>query len=173
VQILSPRSRLSQPNGAPLVLSGQAFDDRSRRLTGKRLRWMLGRRLLGTGAQITVSGLPGGRRRIKLIARDRFGRRATAAVVVRLRATLPLFLKLQAPRTAGRKARSLRLTVSSSVPATLVVRIAGRRAQRFAVGRETRRLKVLVNRGSTTLILTLSLQAGGPVRTAVLTVPRP
>jgi hypothetical protein len=134
---------------------------------------MLGRRLLGTGTRITVTGLPAGRQRIKLVARDAHGRRAAASVVVALRATLPLFLKLQAPPTLGPNARTLRLTVSTSVSATLVVRIAGRKAQRFTVGRRTRRLKIKVARGKATLTLQLSLQAGGPSRPAVVSVPRP
>jgi hypothetical protein len=53
VSVLLPARRFRQPNDAPLLLSGQAFDERSRQLTGRQLRWMLGRRLLGTGTQIT------------------------------------------------------------------------------------------------------------------------
>jgi hypothetical protein len=173
VQILLPWPHSHQPNDAPLVLSGQAFDDRSRLLSGHQLRWMLGRRLLGTGAQISVSGLPAGAHRISLVARDRAGRAATDSIVVGLRATRPLFLELQAPRRLGRKARSLRLTVSSSLGAKLVVRGAGRPAQRFAVGRHARRLSVRVVRGRKRLSLRLSLSAGGLTRTSLLTVPRP
>jgi hypothetical protein len=173
VRILTPWPGLRQPNGAPLVLSGQAFDDQSRLLTGHQLRWMLGRRLLGTGSQITVSGLPAGVRQIELVARDGIGRTAVASLVVRLRATRPLFLALQAPRKLGRTARSLRLTVSSSLDATLVVRVASLRPQRFAVGRRTRHLTVHILRGHHLLSLRLSLSAGGLTRTTVLDVPRP
>ena len=173
VQILTPWPHLRQPNDAPLVLIGQAFDDSSAPLTGRRLRWMLGRRLLGTGARVTVAGLPAGAHRISLVARDRLGRAGVASIGVRLRASKPLFLKLSAPRSLGRKARTLRLTVSSSLDATLVVRQAGLRAQRFAVGRRTRRLLVRAPRGRGPLTLRLSLSAGGLTRTAVLGVLRP
>jgi hypothetical protein len=173
VQILLPWPHLRQPNDAPLVLSGQAFDDRSRMLTGRRLRWMLGRRLLGTGAQITVSGLPAGAHRIDLVARDGFGRRGVASIAVQLRASKPLFLKLQAPRSVGRKAKSVRLTVSSSLDATLLVRVGGLRAQRFTVARRTRQLRVHVLPGGKPVSLRLSLSAGGLTRTLVLNVIRP
>lgn len=173
VRILTPGSRLRQPNDAPLVLAGQAFDDQSRMLTGRRLRWMLGRRLLGTGTRITVSGLPAGRRRITLLARDRIGRTAAASIVIRLRAARPVFLALRAPRKLARKVRSVRLAVSSSLDATLVVRIAGLRAQRFKVGRRTRHVTVHIRRGSKTLNMRLTLGAGRLTRTEVVKVPRP
>jgi hypothetical protein len=173
VRILLPWPHLRQPNDAALVLSGQAFDDQSRQLAGGQLRWMLGRRLLGTGSRITVTGLPAGMRRIDLVARDRVGRTGVVSLIVGLRATRPLFLKLQAPRKLGRKARSLRLTVSSSLAATLVVRVAGLRPQRFAVGRRTRHLTVHILRGRKLLSLRLSLSAGGLTRATALNVPRP
>jgi hypothetical protein len=65
-------------------------------LTGRQLRWMLGR-LLGTGAQITLTGLPAGTRRIDLFARDSAGRLGRASLTVRLKAARPLFLTLSAP----------------------------------------------------------------------------
>src|SRR5207302_2944857 len=116
VSILLPAHGFRQPNDAPLFLSGQAFDDRLRMLTGRHLRWMLGRRLLGTGAQITVTGLPAGRRRIELIATDAAGRRGRASLYVGLRAARPLFLVLATRHTARRTARTLRLRIASSLP---------------------------------------------------------
>jgi hypothetical protein len=172
VQIEMPWSGTRELNDAPVGFSGQAFDDSSKMLTGKRLRWMLGHRLLGTGAQITVTGLPAGRHRIELIATDRFGRRGHASVEVVLRASRPVFLKLSAPRHATRRAQSLRLTVASSLPATLVVGSSGLRVQRFAVGRNARHLKVRIRRGRATLALKLSLRAGGQTRTVRIAVQR-
>jgi hypothetical protein len=172
VSIVSPRPGVRQPNDAPLVLIGQAFDDRSRMLGGSRMRWMLGRRVLGTGASVTVSGLPAGTRRIGLVARDDSGRSAVTSVVVRLLAARPLFLTLLAPRSAAPRARSLHLTVASSVAATLLVRVAGLRAQRFAVGRRARRVAVGIRPGRAPLRLGVSLVAGGLTRTAVLSVTR-
>jgi hypothetical protein len=172
VQIVMPWSGTRELNDAPLGLSGQAFDDSSRMLTGKRLRWMLGRRLLGTGAEITVTGLPAGRHRIELVATDAFGRRGNASVEVVLRASRPVFIELSAPRRAARKARSLYLTVASSLQATLVVGIQGLRAQRFAVGRSARRIKVRIRRGGATLELKLALRAGGQARSVRIAVQR-
>jgi hypothetical protein len=172
VEILMPWSGTRQLNDAPLGLSGQAFDDSSRMLTGGRLRWMLGHRLLGTGGRITVSGLPAGRHRIFLVATDRFGRSGRASVVVVLRGSRPVFIVLSAPRSAKPKARSLRLKVASSLATTLVVRVPGLRAQRFAVGRGTRRLTVRIRRGHATLQLKLSLGAGGLTRKVGIGVKR-
>jgi hypothetical protein len=159
VSILLPARRFHQPNDAPLLLSGQAFDDHSRVLAGGRLRWMLGRRRLGTGAQITATGLPPGVHRIDLVARDSTGRVGRASVIVRLDAARPLFLKLTTPRSVRRSARSLRFTVSSSLAATLIVQAPGLRAQRFSVGRRTRRLTVRIHSGGKALSLRLVLTA--------------
>ncbi len=138
VTILSPARRLKQPNDAPLVLSGQASDDRARALTGRRLRWLLGKRVLGTGERISAAGLPAGRHRIDLLARDSAGRTSRASVVVVLTAARPLFLTLSGPSAVKRTARSLRLKVTSSLPATLVVRATGLRTQSFTVSRRQR-----------------------------------
>jgi hypothetical protein len=91
---------------------------------------------------------------------------------VRLRAALPLFLSLQGPRALARTARALHLTVASSLPATLVVRVAGLPPQRFAVERRALRLTVHVPQGRRTLNLRLTLAAGGLTRTAVLPLRR-
>jgi hypothetical protein len=172
VSILLPARGFHQPNDAPLVLSGQAFDDQSRMLGGRRLRWMLGRRLLGTGSQITVTGLPAGGRRIDLIATDAAGRQGRASLYVRLRAARPLFLALVTPHTARRSARTLRLRVESSLAATLTVRTAGLRAQLFAVGRRAKRVMLRIPRGRKPVSLRLSLSVGGLSRTVILTVRR-
>jgi hypothetical protein len=172
VSILSPTTGAREPNDAPLVLAGQAFDDRLRLLTGRRLRWLLGRRLLGAGAQISVAGLPDGRHRIDLVARDPAGRKNRASVQVNLGAARPLFLILRAPTVVPRTAHSMPLTVASSLAATLVVRVPGLRSGRFAVTRHKRRMTVRIPRGRKTLRLQLSLSSGGQTRTAVLTLRR-
>jgi hypothetical protein len=159
VAILLPARRFHQPNDAPLLLSGQAFDDHSHVLAGGHLRWMLGRRRLGIGAQTTVTGLPPGVHRIDLLARDSTGRVGRASVIVRLDAARPLFLTLTTPRSVRRSARSLRFAVSSSLPATLIVQAPGLRSQRFSVGRRTRRLIVRIHSGRKALSLRLILSA--------------
>ena len=142
VRILGPRT-VRQPNDSPLVLRGQAFDDAGRTLTGKRLRWYFGGVLIGTGTSTAPAGLPAGRHRVRLLARDRFGRVGRAAITVRLTAARPLFLTLKAPASAKRSARSIALKVSSSLRAQLTVR-GGRGRQRFVVYRKTRTLRIHV-----------------------------
>ena len=172
VKILSHAGTLKQPDDAPLVLSGQAADDRATPLTGRRLRWMLGRRVLGTGERITATGLPAGRQRIDLLARDSVGRTSRDSVVVVLSAARPLFLTLSGPHAVKRTARTLRLKISSSLQATLVVRAAGLRTQRFAVGRKARTLTLRIPKGTRALNLRLSLTAGKRVSATSLSVAR-
>ncbi len=119
-----------------------------------------------------MSGLPAGLRRITLAARERFGRTGHASVVVRLRAARPLFVTLRGPRKLRRSARSLQLTVSSSLAATLAVRVPGLRAQRFTVSRRTRLLRVHTPGGRRRLTVRLTLASGGLTRIAILGVPR-
>jgi hypothetical protein len=171
VQILSPRTGLRQPNDAPLVLSGQAFDDTGKALSGKRLQWLVGKRLVGTGTQTAPSGLAAGRHRVQLVARDSSGRVGRASIVVRLAGARPLFLVLSAPKGVKRSARSLRLKVSTSLAARLTVR-GGRGVQRFFVSRKTRTLAVRVSNGAKQLTLRLALAAGGKQTSARLSVPR-
>jgi hypothetical protein len=77
---------------------------------------------------------------------------------------------LKAPRSVKRKARSIRLTVSSSLPARLGVHAPHSRAQRFSVGRRSRALRVRIARGAGSLHLRLSLTSGrkSTIRTVVI-----
>jgi hypothetical protein len=174
VQIVSPASGLRQPNDAPLALLGQATDDRTRAITGRRLRWAIGRRTIGTGEQIAPARLPAGRHRVDLIARDRAGRTARDSIVVTLTGAKPVFLTLDAPAGAKRSARSLRLRIAASLPSTLTVSGAGGRVQRFAgIGRKSRRVTVRIPRNSSkTLTLRLGLRSGKQVSTRTIRVRR-
>ncbi len=172
VRIVAPPAGVRQPNDAPLVLSGQAFDDQLRQLSGRALRWMLGAKLLGTGKEIAAAGLPAGRDTIELLARDRFGRVGRASIVVQLKGSKPLFLKLAAPRHVGRHARSLTLTVAVSIDSTLAVTAGSQRAQRFAVDRTPRRVSIKIKPGNTPITLKLSLRAGNLVRSGLIVVSR-
>jgi hypothetical protein len=171
VKILSPVRRLKQPSDAPLVLSGQAFDDRGDALTGRRLRWRAGRILLGTGADITATGLRAGRHRIDLLARDGAGRTSRASVVVTLSGARPFFLTLTAPKSVKRSARTLRMKLASSLPAKLTVR-GGRGTQRFTVGRRARTVTVRIPSGTKALKLRLTLSAGKLASSRTLAVIR-
>jgi len=170
-QILSPRRGARQPNDAPLVLRGQAFDDADRSLTGRRLRWYVGRKLVGTGTQTAPVGLKAGRHRVRLLARDRFGRVGRASITIRLTAARPAFLVLTAPKSAKRSARTLSLKVASTLRARLTVR-GGRRAQRFSVSRRAKTVRVRVKPGRRPLTLRLTLAAGGRSTPATVSVAR-
>jgi hypothetical protein len=173
VSILSPSPGVREPNDAPLVLSGQAVDDSGKLLGGKRLRWFLGARVLGTGAHIAVAGLRAGHDRIVLVGTDGAGRAGRASVTVVLRAARPLFLVLSAPKRVKRNAGVLKLKVSSSLDARLAVRTSVHaRAQRFTVSRRPRTLAVHIPRSSKRLALGLSLSAGGLTRTVTVVVRR-
>jgi hypothetical protein len=171
VRILNVRSGVRQPNDAPLVLRGQAFDDADRSLTGKRLRWFIGRVRIGTGTTTAPAGLPAGRHRVRLVARDRFGRVGRAAITVRLTAARPGFLVLSAPKSVARSARRVSVKVSSSLRARLTVR-GGRGKQRFLVSRKARTLRVRVKPGRKPLTLRLTLAAGGRSTPATVSVAR-
>jgi hypothetical protein len=167
VAITSPARGMREPNDAPLVLSGQAFDDKGTMLTGKRLRWLAGRRVLGTGRSISATGLTPGRRTITLVARDHFGRTGRRSVKVAITGARPLFLVLKAPATIKRKARSVRLKVASTLPGRLVVR-----GQRFKVSRKPRSLKVRIAPGSGRLTLRLRLASGHEATTRNVLIRR-
>ena len=171
-RIVNPAGTLRQPNDAPLALSGQSTDDRDRALTGRRLRWLLGKRVLGTGERISPAGLPPGRHRIVLEARDRSGRVGRDSVAVTLTGARPLFLKLKAPARVSRNARAVHVRVASTLPARLSVSGAGGRRQRFAVDRHTRTLTVRLRRGTRPLALRFSLRSGRATNAQTLTLAR-
>lgn len=159
--IVSPPNGLRQPDDAPLVLSGQAFDDAGKMLAGSRLRWLSGRRLLGVGRNVGAIGLQPGRRRITLVARDRFGRVGRASVTVAITGARPLFLILKAPGSVKRRATVVPFRVASSLPGRLIVSGSHvRGSQRFQVGRRARAVAVRVGRGTGRLTLRLRLTSG-------------
>ncbi|MEZ5102361.1 MAG: hypothetical protein R3C15_21680 [Thermoleophilia bacterium] len=70
---------------APVTLSGHAFDETGAPLTGRRLRWLDGAKVLGRGERVTVRFATKGTRTIRLVATDRAGRSATRTLRVRVR----------------------------------------------------------------------------------------
>ena len=152
---------------ATLVAQGEAHDDAGRRLTGRRLTWRLGRRIVGRGQEISAVDLPAGRRRLRLTARDRAGRSATASVAVRVFPVTPQFIELKAPGAISRKARRIRLHVVTNITATL--RIGD---QRFHVTRRPRTISVRVRPGRRPLRLRPVLTAAGRRSRAMLVIER-
>jgi hypothetical protein len=159
-RIAVPIGSVHQPNDAPLALSGQATDDHERSLTGRHLRWLLDNRVIGTGEQTAPMGLPAGRHRLVLEARDKSGRVGRDSVAVTLSGARPLFLTLGVPSSVKKTARVLRVRVTASVGSTLSVSGAGGRAQQFKVDRHHRTIKLKLKRGSKALKLRFSLRHG-------------
>jgi hypothetical protein len=171
-RIVNPVGTLRQPNDAPLALSGQATDDRDRTLIGRHLRWLLDGRVLGSGQQIAPMGLPAGRHRIVLEARDRSGRVGRDSAEVTLTGARPLFLGLRVPSSVKKNARAVRVRVAASLISSLRVTGAGGRAQRFRVDRHHRTITVRLKRGAKPLELRFSLRAGRATNAQTVSVAR-
>lgn len=166
-RISFPPSGFRIANDAALTLGGEAYDDRGNPLTGKRLRWLLGKRVLGTSPAPVVTGLPPGRQTIRLEARDASGRVGSASVAVRVFASAPQFTVLQAPARMSPRARSVKLTVASALPGRLSVG-----GKRYPVGRKPRTISVAVKPGKAPLVVRLRLSVAGKTSTRALTVVR-
>jgi hypothetical protein len=85
VLIFSPRTGFRIGAKGSLFLSGTATTDSGAPLTGGRLSWYAGRKLLGHGAQLSVRVPAKGRLAIRLVARDAHGRTSTARTTVSVR----------------------------------------------------------------------------------------
>jgi hypothetical protein len=167
IKISSPARGQRVMSDSALYLSASVFDERGFPVTGRRVRWFLGRRLLGRGTKVSALGLPAGRRRIRVVARDRRGRSASASVAIRVLRATPQFLRLGRPSRIARRARRIVLRVASSLPATL--RAGGRR---YNVDRRAKRIAVPIRPGGQRLSLPLRLTASGKSRRVVLVIPR-
>ncbi|MHB8660008.1 MAG: FG-GAP repeat domain-containing protein [Solirubrobacteraceae bacterium] len=160
VSILSPRRGERIAQDGSLYLSGEATDDSGRAITGHRLRWYLGRRLLGVGSSISPIGLTAGAARITLLAEDGRGRAGQATVALRVLAERPQFLLLRVPTSLSPRARRLLLRVSSLAPAILTVSGHGVQPVRVGVSRRLVTIRVAIGRGKGLLRLRLELASG-------------
>lgn len=167
VAVLEPTRRLKATNDQAVALAATATDDRDVQLGGKAITWTLGKRVIGRGARASATGLPAGRLKIVVEARDRLGRVARDSVRIRLAQATPRFTKLVAPRKISRTARTLSFRAATSVPARLRV---GRRS--FALGSRLTKVTVAVKPGKRALGLPLKLKAGGKRSRAILVVRR-
>ncbi len=165
VEILEPGARQTVDAGGTLRLRGAAADDRGVPITGRRLVWRAGGKLLGRGATITAA-LPAGARSIRLEATGRGGSTGADSVAVRVKATTPFFVRATA-RSISRTARSAVLTVAATQPATL-----GAGGRRFAVDTRTRSIRVPVRGSGRTIRLKVTLSAGGRRSTNTIIVRR-
>ena len=85
VNVVSPRPRTAVDSAAHLYLDAQAWDDAGRRLDGVAITWYAAGHLVARGAVTSVSGLPSGRQRLLMVARDRMGRRSAQSVSLWIR----------------------------------------------------------------------------------------
>ena len=118
VRIISPASGDPLVAGERVLLVGTAFDDRGTSLRGRALRWFAGRRALGRGARRAVLLRPG-RTDLRLVARDRLGRRSTARLRVRVEPKRLRILRLRFPQVVRAGARRVSGTIRVSGAATL------------------------------------------------------
>ena len=169
-----PVVRISRPvrgsagvQNAVVLMSGIAYDDADKSLSGKRLTWREGARVLGHGENIGVPGLAAGRQTITLEARDSSGRVGRATTTVRLTAVAPKFRKVSAPKRVSRRAKSVTLRLSTSVEST--VRIG---TQRFRAWSTARGLKVKVKPGRSKLKLKVRIASGKYSATRTVTITR-
>jgi hypothetical protein len=150
VSITTPGAQTRLAGDARLVLEGTAFDQLLQSLPGHSLRWYAGRFLIGRGSVLTAPPLPQGRNRIRLVATDSAGSASASVIVNVTRVSLP-YLRLKIPSRVSPHARTLTLTGSSAVPATLKI---GRVT--FQLRRRPAKLRLRIKRGRTPLLLELT-----------------
>lgn len=156
VTILAPMTRIGLPGDATLELSGEAVDQRSHMLTGRKLQWFDGPYPLGSGAMISAGPLPPGTNRIRLVATDTLGRSASATVLVDVVPVSLPFLRLNTPTHVSRRAHRLTLTAASAIPANLTV---GRLTVKLT--QTANRLIVPVAPGRKPVLLKITVTANG------------
>ncbi len=161
VRIIEPRGRVRTVQAAPLYLAGDAFADDATQLLGRHLTWYDGRRIIGRGPTVSITGLKPGAHKLRLVATDAYGRRGSAAIVVGVRASVPELLGLSLPSRISAHARRLRFATAATVACTLTV--SGRT---FHVDRHRRRFSVTVRPGKSRLLLRFRLRNAD--RTVVL-----
>jgi len=167
VKITAPLKGTSLVAGASLSLAGEAYGSAGNALRGRALTWRDGRRVIGRGERITVTGVGPGKHRISLTARERGGPAGKAKLVVRVAAAVPQFTVLEAPRRISRKARRLKLRVATSFESKL--KVGGKR---FKVGRKPRKVSVRIKPGRGPLALELKLVAAKKRASEVVLVAR-
>ncbi len=145
-------------SSATVLLQGSAFDDTGRPLSGPHLSWYLGKRLIGRGEKVTVLDPAPGNETIRLIATDSHGRSAEASLPLHVRAVAAAYLVFNAPLQVPSSARSLRMVVASTAPATFAV--AGKH---YTVNRTPRTIVIAVRPGRSPLRLACSLRSPGGV----------
>jgi hypothetical protein len=167
VTITSPGAGTRFSAGGTLVLTGSAFDDAGKPLSGRALTWRSGRQILGTGQHVTALTLAAGRHVITLTARDPEGRSATASIPVTIDPSPPVLRALSFPSHVSVKARSVTIRIAALAPATLTLP-----GVRVLVQRTPRAVRVPIRPGSKPLALALILRSGSFTSMLTVTVGR-
>ena len=169
VRIQSPAAGEALRSSGRVVLRGAAQDDALRLLNAKSLTWFAGRRRLGTGERLSVR-LPAGRHVLRLVARDRSGRTATARRTVRVAGPVLRLDRLSYDRTLKKGARFVSVTIATSVRAT-----ASAGGRRFAVGPTPRVVRIALPRRPATgrVGVAVTIRGAGAVLRGRVTVFRP
>jgi hypothetical protein len=167
VQIIGAPRHGRARAGDMLLLQGSAFDDREHPLTGPSLRWYIGKRLIARGERATVVVPAAGNAAIRLVATDSHGRTAQATLPLHVNAVRARYLVFNAPPQVPSSARSLRIVVASTSPATFAV--AGKH---HMVNRTPRTIVIAVRPGRSPLHLACSLRSPGGVIRGTYVVQR-
>jgi hypothetical protein len=167
VQIIGAPRRGQVRADEMLPLQGSAFDDRSRPIAGRHLRWYLGKRLVGIGKNAALHGMHPGNTTIRLVATDTHGRSAQATIPLRVSAVAARYLLFDAPLLVSARARTIRFRVASTMPATFT--IAGRH---YKVAAKPRTITIPIRRGRSPLVLRCSLRSRGGVVNGMYVVLR-
>jgi hypothetical protein len=166
VRILGARPGERVLATATLLLRGVAFDDTGRALSGGRLRWYAGSRLLGRGDALTQRGLTPGATTIRLLATDSHGRTTQATLRLRVKAVAATYIVFDAPLIVAHRARSVRIVVASTARATFTIA-----HRRYAVTSRPRTITLALPRGPAFFRFPCTLASpGGAVRGAYVGV---
>ena len=158
VQIVGPHRGGRVLATATILLQGVAFDDSGRRLTGNRLKWYAGRRLIGHGELLTIRRLPPGATLLALRATDSHRRTSSTTLRLRVVGPKPMLTFVRAQTKLSPRARHLKLTLASNVPALFT--IAG---SHHRIDPKQRAIQIAVHPGRSTLHLHYSLRAAGGI----------
>lgn len=140
VRIVEPRKTLRTRAGLSVSAVAEGTDRSGSSLTGKAIRWFLGKRPIGTGQELVTPPLAAGRHELRAVVKG-----ASASRTIRAAGVRPFFTTLVAKRTSRRTAR---LTIAASAPGTVLVNSKRHRIRtqptrvRFRVRRSTKRIKL-------------------------------
>ena len=124
-------------------------------------------------SSLTVLGLPAGKRVVlRLVATGAGGRRGSASVTVRVKGDAPRFTSLTKPAKLAKGKRSLKLRLSSTIPAALTVSGSGVKKLHATVRPRPHSVTVKLRKKTGTVRLKLRLASGRKARTVTVTIPR-